>query len=262
LNEVSNQLHTVQVTPRPLHGQHAIVTGASRGIGRAIAVGLAAAGADVIVNYRQSADFAEEVVAECRALGVRALAIQSDVSKDVEARHLVQAACVNFGSPTILVNNAGISRTGLLLDTTEDEWDELMSANLKAPFLCAKAVLPHMIQRGYGRIVNISSIWGIAGGSYEVAYSASKGGLIAMTKALAKEMGPSGITVNAVAPGAVQTDMLGHLDEEALQMLTEETPVGRLGTPEDIASVVAFLALPSSSFITGQVISPNGGLIT
>lgn len=247
---------------RPLHGHNAIVTGASRGIGRAIALHLAVAGANVVINYRQNEALAVDVVSTCRQFGVQALAVRADVSQAQEVAALVQTAAVNIGPPTILVNNAGIARSGLLLDTTEDEWDALMNANLKSPFLCAKAVLPLMIQNGYGRIINISSIWGLAGGSFEVAYSASKGGLIALTKALAKEMGPSGITVNAVAPGAVQTDMLGHLDPEALQMLAEETPVGRLGTPEDVAAAVLFLALPTSSFITGQVLSPNGGLIT
>ena len=256
-------LPNAHATPfRPLHGHNAIVTGASRGIGRAIAVQLAILGANVVINYRQNEALALDAVAACRQYGVNALAVQADVSRAEEAAYLVQAACVNFGSPTILVNNAGIAHSGLLMDMTEEEWDALMNANLKSPFLCAKAVLPHMIQKRFGRIINISSIWGLAGGSFEVAYSASKGGLISFTKALAKEMGPSGITVNAVAPGAVQTDMLGHLDEEALQMLADETPVGRLGTPEDVAQTVAFLALPSSSFITGQVISPNGGLVT
>ena len=247
---------------RPLLGQQAIVTGASRGIGRAIAVALARAGANVVINYLRSAEQAESAVAECRQYGVQALAVRADVTNAEDVTRLVDTACVNFGSPHILVNNAGIAHTGLLMDTTEQEWEALMHANLKAPFLCARSVLPHMVRRQYGRIINMSSIWGLAGGSYEVAYSASKGGLIAFTKALAKEMGPSGITVNAVAPGAVQTDMLHHLSPEDLAMLAEETPVGRLGTPEEIASVVAFLALPSSSFLTGQIISPNGGLIT
>lgn len=253
---------TSPATPRPLAGQHAVVTGASRGIGRAIAIGLAQAGANIIVNYRASQEAAEEVVAICRELGAGAFAVQADVSQAEEAAHLIEACCVNFGSPHILVNNAGIARTGLLLDTTEEEWDLLMNANLKAPFLCSKAVLPHMIRRQYGRIINLSSIWGLTGGSFEVAYSASKGGILALTKALAKEMGPSGITVNAVAPGAVQTDMIAHLSEEDLAGIAEETPVGRLGTPEEIAAAVTFLASPAASFITGQVISPNGGLVT
>jgi 3-oxoacyl-[acyl-carrier protein] reductase len=247
---------------RPLANQHAIVTGASRGIGAAIAWGLASAGANVVINYRQNALMAESVAAQCRQHGVQAICVQADVSQSAEVARLVEIAAVNFGPPAILVNNAGVAHTGLLLDMTEQEWDALMSANLKSPFLCTKAVLPHMIAQRYGRIINLSSMWGLAGGSFEVAYSASKGGVIALTKALAKEMGPSGITVNAVAPGAIQTDMLGHLSPEDLQMLAEETPVGRLGTAEDVANAVTFLALPSSSFLTGQILSPNGGYVT
>ncbi|TCP52904.1 3-oxoacyl-[acyl-carrier protein] reductase [Tumebacillus sp. BK434] len=247
---------------QPLRGAPAIVTGASRGIGRAIAISLAEAGANVIVNYNQSAQAAEETVEACRRYDVKALAVRADLSDPAQAAHLIEATCVNFGAPQILVNNAGISRTGLLLDTTVEEWDEMMHANLRAPFLCAKAVLPHMVQRQYGRIINLSSIWGITGGSCEVAYSASKGGIISFTKALAKEVGPSGITVNCVAPGAVMTDMLSHLSQEDLERIADETPVGRIGTPQDIANLVRFLALPASSFITGQVVSPNGGLVT
>ncbi|KEO83204.1 elongation factor P 5-aminopentanone reductase [Tumebacillus flagellatus] len=247
---------------RPLAGQTAIVTGASRGIGAAVAVGLARAGADVVVNYRRNAEMAESVAAICRQHDVRALAVQADVSQAADAEALVQTASVNFGTPSILVNNAGIAHTGLLLDMTEEEWDAVMTSNLKAPFLCTKAVLPHMIRAQYGRIINLSSMWGLAGGSCEAAYSASKGGVIALTKALAKEMGPSGITVNAVAPGAIQTDMLENLSDEDLALLADETPVGRLGTAEDVAHAVTFLALPASSFVTGQVLSPNGGYIT
>jgi 3-oxoacyl-[acyl-carrier protein] reductase len=247
---------------KPLGGATAIVTGAARGIGRAIAIALAEAGANVVINYRTSTQAAEETMEACRRFGVKAIAVQADVSLPEQVAHLVEATCVNLGSPQILVNNAGIALTGLLLDTTVTEWDDLMNANLKAPFLCTKAVLPHMIRKRYGRIINLSSIWGITGGSCEVAYSAAKGGIISFTKALAKEVGPSGITVNCVAPGAVLTDMLGHLSEEDLAMIANETPVGRIGTPEDVAHLVRFLALPSSSFITGQVISPNGGLVT
>jgi len=247
---------------RPLLGHHALVTGASRGIGRAIACSLAQAGANVVINYRRSAQQAEEVVVACRQHGVEAIAVQADVTTLDQAMQLVDIATAHFGPPQILVNNAGIVHTGLLLDMTEQEWDNVMNANLKAPFLCTKAVLPAMIRHQYGRIINMSSIWGLAGGSCEVAYSASKGGLIAMTKALAKEMGPSGITVNAVAPGAILTDMLGHLSPADIALIADETPVGRLGTPEEIADVVTFLARPSASFITGQVISPNGGLLT
>lgn len=247
-------------TTRPLYGQVAIVTGASRGIGRAIALALARAGAIVIVNYKQAETAAAEVVALCQQLGSRALAVQADVTQPEAAERLVSEAA-KLGPPRILVNNAGIAKTGLLVDTTLDEWRTLLDHNLTAPFLCTRAVLPHMIREHYGRIINISSIWGIAGGSCEVAYSASKGGLIAFTKALAKEVARSGITVNAVAPGAIETDMTANLSDETRAVLREETPVGRLGEPEDVAQCVLFLASPTASYLTGQVISPNGGLV-
>jgi 3-oxoacyl-[acyl-carrier protein] reductase len=247
-------------TTRPMFGQVVIVTGASRGIGRAIAITLAKAGAYVVVNYKQSKDAAEEVVDIIRSSGSKAIAVQADVTNPEDVQRLIDAAC-EMGPPRVLVNNAGIASSRLLLDTTLEEWNGLIKSNLTAPFLCAKAVLPYMIRERYGRIINISSIWGIAGGSYEVAYSASKGGIIALTKALAKEVGPSGITVNAVAPGAIETDMLNSLSTEELRAIEAETPVGRLGRPEDVANCVLFLASPSSSFMTGQVISPNGGLV-
>ncbi|WP_018131187.1 elongation factor P 5-aminopentanone reductase [Effusibacillus pohliae] len=247
---------------RPLAGQVAIVTGASRGIGRAIAQELARLGAAVAVNYLHLKEYAEQVASLCESFGVRAIPVQADVTKPEDVARLVETACLYLGKPDILVNNAGIASHSLLIDTTEYEWDRVMAANLKAPFLCAKSVLPHMIRKRYGRIINMSSIWGIAGGSGEVAYSAAKGGLISFTKALAKEMGASGITVNAVAPGVVETDMLSMLTQSDRENLSQQTPVGRLGTPQDIASVVSFLALPASGFITGQVISPNGGFLT
>jgi 3-oxoacyl-[acyl-carrier protein] reductase len=246
-------------TTRPLYGQTAIVTGASRGIGRSIAVALGRAGAHVVVNYLKSQEAALEVVDTILNLGSKAIAVQADVSNPQEVKALVTAA-TSLGAPQILVNNAGISQSRLLLDTSLEEWDRMLKSNLTAPFLCTKAVLPYMLRTGYGRIVNISSIWGISGGSFEVAYSASKGGIIAFTKALAKEIGPSGITVNAVAPGAIETDMLQGLSEEEVSQLQARTPVGRLGHPDDVANAVVFLASPRTSYITGQVISPNGGL--
>lgn len=247
---------------KPLAGQVAIVTGSSRGIGRAIAIELARLGASVAVNYLRSKEAAQQAADICQSHGVQSIAIQADVARQDEVRRLMETAAMYLGTPDILVNNAGIASHKILIDTTEDDWDRLIAANLKAPFLCAKAVLPGMIAKKYGRIINISSIWGIAGGSGEVAYSASKGGIIAFSKALAKEMGPSGITVNAVAPGVIDTDMLAGFDQADRDILSDETPVGRLGTPADIATVAAFLALPSSGFITGQVISPNGGFLT
>ncbi len=248
-------------TTRPLFGRVAVITGASRGIGAAIAISLAKAGAAVVINYLSNQARAEAVANSCRTYGSRAITVQADVTDFHAVERLIKTTANELGEPDILINNAGRARSALLLDTTEELWDELMDANLKAPFFCVKTVLPGMIKKHFGRIVNISSIWGISGGSYEVAYSASKGGLIALTKALAKELGPSGITVNAVAPGAIETDMLNDLTVDDLKQISEETPVGRLGTPEDVASVVLFLVSPGASFITGQIISPNGGLV-
>ncbi len=247
-------------TTRPLFGQVAVVTGASRGIGRSIAIALARAGAYVVVNYFHSRDAANEVVQICRDSGTKAIAVKADVTLPQDVEFLFQKAN-ELGTPAILVNNAGIASAKLLLDTSLEEWESLIKSNLTASFLCAKTVLPQMISNRYGRVINISSIWGLAGGSYEVAYSASKGVLIAFTKALAKEVGPSGITVNAVAPGAIETDMLNALTADDKQVLEEQTPVGRIGLPEDVAHAVLFLASPSASFMTGQVISPNGGLV-
>ncbi|MHB1627344.1 MAG: elongation factor P 5-aminopentanone reductase [Bacilli bacterium] len=248
-------------TTRPLSGQVALVTGASRGIGACIARALAQAGAAVAVNYLNNRDLALAVARECQSYGAQALAVQADVTDLGAIARLLQETQLHLGSPTILVNNAGRAHTGLFADTDEAMWTELADANLKAPFFCTRAVLPGMLKAGYGRIINISSVWGIAGGSCEVAYSATKGGLIAFTKALAKEIGRSGITVNAVAPGAIATDMLARLSNEDRELLSQETPVGRLGAPADVAAAVLFLASPDASFMTGQVLSPNGGLV-
>ena len=254
-----NRIHS---TTRPLFGQVALITGAGRGIGAAIALELAKAGAAVAINYLHSADGARAVAAECHNCGSRAIAIQADVTSGEEVTSLVAETTRALGTPSILVNNAGIAHTQLILDTSEQTWDEVMNVNLKAPFLCSRAVMPGMIAAKYGRIVNISSIWGLTGGSCEAAYSAAKGGVLAYTKALAKELGPSGITVNAVAPGVTNTDMLNTLSSEDLNRICMETPVGRLGVPADIAAAVLFLTTPQASFITGQVLSPNGGLVT
>lgn len=248
-------------TTRPLFGQSALVTGSSRGIGAAIALSLAKAGAKVAVNYLYNQEKAEQIAEQCRLFGVRAAAIAGDVAQIDQVSHLFATASEYLGPISILVNNAGKAHTDLLLDTSVETWDNLININLKGTFLCSKAALPSMLKAQYGRIINVSSIWGIAGGSCEVAYSAAKGGVIAFTKALAKELGKTGITVNAVAPGAVATDMMSFYDEEDLRKISEETPVGRLGTPQDIANAVLFLASPDSSFMTGQIISPNGGFV-
>ena len=248
-------------TTRPLFGQTALVTGASRGIGAAIALALAKAGAKVAINYVHEKEKAENIAKQCQSLGARTVVLQADIANADDVDRMIAQCKAELGPISILVNNAGKAQSTLFLDTSIDLWDQLMNINLKGTYLCTKAALPAMVEAQYGRIINISSVWGIAGGSCEVAYSAAKGGVNALTKALAKELGKTGITVNAVAPGAIATDMLRDLDEDDLKKLSEDTPVGRLGTPQDIANAVLFLASPDSSFMTGQIISPNGGFI-
>ncbi len=248
-------------TTRPLFGQTALITGASRGIGAAIATTLAKAGANIAVNYLTQASKAQEIVSQCELFDIHAIAVAGDVSKASDVDHLFAQTTRHIGPITILVNNAGKAQSDLFIDTSEKDFEDLIGVNLKGPFLCTKKALPAMLQAQQGRIINISSIWGMVGGSCEVAYSAAKGGVIAFTKALAKELGSTGITVNAVAPGAISTDMMSVYSEEDIQKIREETPLGRLGTPEDVAHTVLFLASPESSFLTGQIISPNGGLV-
>lgn len=247
--------------PGDLSGQTAIVTGAGKGIGRAVAIALAQAGANVAVHYHLSQAAAEATAQRCEQTGVRAVTVRADLTEPGAAEHLVLAASA-LGAPGILVNNAGMAHSRLFVDTTLEDWQALLNVNLTAPFLCVKAVLPFMLREGAGRIVNIASVWGLVGGSTEVAYSASKGGLLAFTKALAKELGRTGITVNAVAPGAVATDMLQSLSQADLQALIAEIPAGRLGQPADIADAVVYLASPTASYVTGQVLSPSGGWFT
>lgn len=245
---------------RLLAGQAAIVTGAARGIGRAIALALAREGAAVVVNYRAQAQAAEEVARLIRDMGSDAVAVQADVTDPEAARALVAATIARWGRADILVNNAGVAMYRLLLDTTVEEWDEVMAVHLRGAFNCTKAVLPHMIRAGRGRIINISSVWGQLGAANEVAYSTAKAGLIGFTRALAREVGRAGITVNAVAPGAIDTDMLSGLSAEERSELAESIPLNRLGTPEEVAAAVVFLASPQAAYLTGQVISPNGGM--
>lgn len=243
-----------------LKGKVAVVTGAARGIGRAIAIALARQGASVAVNYRQQAEAAENVVRIAQEAGADAIAVQGDVSDEAAARRVVAAAVERWGHVDILVNNAGVAFYGLLLDTTVEQWDMLMGVHLRGAFNCSKAVLPAMIRNGYGRIINIASVWGQVGAANEVAYSTAKAGLIGFTKALAKEVGRGGITVNAVAPGVIETDMLNGLTAEEKAALADATPVGRLGSPEDVAGIVAYLASPAGAFVTGQVIGADGGM--
>ncbi|MDF2927255.1 MAG: 3-ketoacyl-ACP reductase [Paenibacillaceae bacterium] len=246
----------------PFNQQTALITGASRGIGAAIAERFARLGMNVIIHYLNSHEAANDVARRCLSFGANAMTVAADLRSGEQIERMKEKLHNHGFVPNILVNNAGISHYGLLSDLSEAEWDQVMNVNLKSAFLCCKAFMPAMVAARYGRIINVSSVWGISGASCEVAYSAAKGGMNAFTKALAKELAPSGVTVNAVAPGAVETDMMASFNTEELAALQEEIPAGRLAQPDEIASLVYFLALPESGYINGQVISPNGGWIT
>ena len=238
-----------------------IVTGASRGIGKACALAFGKSGANVIINYTRSKEKAEELCEEISKLGGRALPFCADVADRKAVDEMIAFAHSNFGSISTLVNNAGIAEQIMFCDITEEKWDRMFAVDVKGVYNCIQAALPDMIHNKSGRIINISSMWGITGASCEVHYSAAKAAVIGMTKALAKELGPSGITVNAIAPGVISTEMNGNISEEIMSELKEETPIGRIGTPEDIAETALFLASPKASFITGEVISVNGGFV-
>lgn len=242
-------------------GRVALVTGASGGIGQAIALALARAGAHVSIGYFRRRERAEELCHRIEALGVQALPLQADLTKAEDAAGLVERTEAAFGRVDILVNNAGIALAKLLIDTTLEEWEAMMAVHLRGTFACTKAALPGMIRRRFGRIINISSMWGQVGAANEVAYSTAKAGLIGFTKALAQEVGMCGITVNAVAPGVIDTEMLADYSPEERADLVERTPVGRLGTPDDVARIVRWLAEDGSDFVTGQIIAPNGGIV-
>ncbi len=242
-----------------LAGKVCLVTGASRGIGANIARELAGQGVAVAVNYRHSVREAQQLEAEINQIG-KGIAVQGDVSSRQQVDTMFKQIENTLGPVSLLVNNAGVSLRGLFQDVTEEEWQQVIDTNLKGPFLCCQRAFPHMLKQGYGRIVNIASIWGIAGASCESVYAASKGGLIALTRSLAKELGPSGITVNAIAPGAIQTDMLNReLDKGEIQALQDNIALGRLGRGQDITGVCSFLLSPQADYINGQVITVDGG---
>ena len=235
-----------------------LITGGTRGIGRSAAELFVSKGYNVAVLYQKSDDIANEMREKNPE---NFIAVRCDVAsaKDVKcAFELVEA---NFGGVDILINNAAISEQKMLCDVTEDEWDRMFDVNIKGMFNTVKCAMPYMVHQKKGKIINISSIWGICGSSCEVVYSSTKSAVIGFTKALAKELGPSGICVNCIAPGVVDTDMNRMFDENEMEILKEETPLGRIGTPKEIADVIEFLASEKSSFITGQVISPNGGFV-
>ncbi|BCG59618.1 3-oxoacyl-ACP reductase [Paenibacillus sp. URB8-2] len=247
---------------KPLGETTVLVTGGSGGIGGAIAERFASARMKVVIHYMNSHEAANEVARRCMNAGSQVMTVAADLRDRSQLQRMAERLEASGMQPDILVNNAGKSHYGMLADLTEEDWDDVMDINLKGTFLCSQIFMPYMVSQRYGRIINVSSVWGISGASCEVAYSASKGGVNAFTKALAKELAPSGVTVNAVAPGAVRTAMLDNLAEDEIRMLEEEIPAGRLAAPEEVASLVYFLALPESGYINGQIISPNGGWIT
>ncbi len=239
----------------------AIITGASRGIGRKTAKLLAQNGYAVLINYHKNKEMAQKLCRELTDEGFYAKIFGADVSQPDLVKQMVDFAMKTFGKIDLLVNNAAVAKQQLFSDITLADWRETFSVNVDGMFLCTKEVLPHMIHEKSGSIVNISSMWGITGGSCEVAYSASKAAVIGLTKSLAKEVGLSGIRVNCVAPGVIDTDMNGHLSPEDMNALREETPLNCIGTVQDVAEAVLFLASDKAKFITGQVLQVNGGIL-
>ena len=238
----------------------AVFTGCSRGLGRAVCLELAAGGANVVLCYAGNENAANETAAACEALGAKVLAVRCDVADSAQVKALMDEALKVFGRIDILVNNAGITRDGLLMMMKETDFDDVINTNLKGAFLCMKAVARTMMKQRYGRIVNLSSVVGLRGNAGQVNYAASKAGVIGMTKSLAKELASRGVTVNAVAPGFMETDMTAAMPEAAKTATLAAIPMGRMGAAEDVAKAVAFLASEEAGYITGQVGAVDGGM--
>lgn len=234
-----------------------LITGGSRGIGKAMVYKFSNAGYNVLLNFNKSEDISNQIASELDNVKVYG----ADVSDRSKVFNMVNYAIEHFGKIDILINNAGISSSGLFQDLPQEEWHRIMDVNLNGVFNCTQAVLPGMIERKSGKIINISSIWGMIGASCEVAYSTSKAGVIGMTKALAKELGPSNIQVNSIAPGIIMTDMISDYSMDELNAMTDQIPLGKIGSADDIAELALFLASDKADYITGQVISPNGGWV-
>ena len=238
----------------------AIVTGGSRGIGRAVCIALAKQGCNVVVNYSPGHPAAAETVALCKAEGANAVAVQADVASAADCKRLFDEAAAAFGRVDILVNNAGITRDNLILRMSEEDFDAVLNANLKGAFLCCKEAARRMVRQRYGRIVNLSSVVALRGNAGQANYAASKAGLLGLTKSLARELASRNVTVNAVAPGFIETDMTAALPEAVRTEMAKGIPLGRPGNPEDVANAVAFFAAEQSSYLTGQVLCADGGM--
>ena len=244
-----------------LDGKTALVTGASRGIGRAIAIRLASEGAAVAINYAGNVKAAEEVKAVIEAAGGRAMLVQADVADSTAVDAMIKAVIEAFGQIDILVNNAGITRDGLLMRMKEEDWDAVINTNLKGIFHCTKAVSKLMVKKRYGRIVNMASVVGLIGNAGQSNYAAAKAGVIGFSKSMARELASRGITVNMVAPGFIDTDMTAVLPDKVREAMVADIPLGKIGTPENVADAVVFLVSDQASYITGQTINVDGGMV-